>query len=101
MPLEAIWMACGSVHYIVVYSSFISTNCRAGWGGARRARPGCGQPGRAGAKGIPLLPNSSKRAWNFQTPFYRKDSGALRMVYVNFHKHICPRELSGGGGSDQ
>ena len=42
----------------------------------------------------PLLPNSSEMAWNFQMPFYRKESGTLWMVYVNLHKSICPRVFS-------
>ena len=50
--------------------------------------------GRAWPGANPLLPNSSETAWNFQMPFYRKDSGTLRMVYVNFHKPICPRDFS-------
>ena len=33
-------------------------------------------------------------AWNFQMPFYRKESGTLWMVYVNLHKSICPRVFS-------
>ena len=41
-----------------------------------------------------LSPNSSETAWNFQTPFYRIEAGRLRMVYVNFHKPICPRDFS-------
>ena len=41
-----------------------------------------------GGGGNPLSPNSSKTAWNFQTPFYRMEAGSLRMVYVNFHKPI-------------
>ena len=49
---------------------------------------------QAGLGGNPLLPNSSEMPWNFQTPFYRKDSGTLRMVYVNFHKPICIRNFS-------
>ena len=35
----------------------------------------------------------TEMAWNFQTPFYRKDSGILRMVYVNFYKTICPSDF--------
>ena len=31
---------------------------------------------------IPLSPNSSETAWNFETPFYRKEDGSMRMVYV-------------------
>ena len=49
-------------------------------------------PARGGAN--PLLPNSSEMAWNFQMPFYRNDSGTLRVVYVNFHKPICFRDFS-------
>ena len=45
-------------------------------------------------KGDPFLPNSSETAWNFQTPFYRMETGSLRMVYVNFHEPICPRDFS-------
>ena len=41
-----------------------------------------------------LSPNSSETAWNFKTPFYRMEAGRLRMVYVNFHKPICPRDFS-------
>ena len=48
----------------------------------------------AGLGGNPLSPNSSETAWNFQTPFYRMEAGRLRMVYVNFHKPICPRDFS-------
>ena len=44
--------------------------------------------------GNPLSPNSSETAWNFQTPFYRMEAGSLRMVYVYFHKPICPRDFS-------
>ena len=44
--------------------------------------------------GNPLSPNSSETAWNFQMPFYRMEAGSLRMVYVNFHKPICPRDFS-------
>ena len=53
-----------------------------------------GGPGRRGGGGNPLSPNSSETAWNFQTPFYRIEAGRLRMVYVNFHKPICPRDFS-------
>ena len=49
---------------------------------------------RGGGGGNPLSPNSSETAWNFQTPFYRIEAGRLRMVYVNFHKPICPRDFS-------
>ena len=42
----------------------------------------------------PLSPNSSKTAWNIQTPLYRMDTDSLRMVYVNFHKPICHRDFS-------
>ena len=31
-------------------------------------------------------------------PFYRMDTGSLRMVYVIFHKSICHRDFSGRGG---
>ena len=48
--------------------------------------------------GNPLSPNFSKTAWNIQTPFYRMDTDNLRMVYINFHNPICPRDFSGGGG---
>ena len=44
--------------------------------------------------GNPLSPNFSETAWNIQTPFYRMDTDSLRMVYVNFHKPICPRDFS-------
>ena len=47
-----------------------------------------------GGGGNPLSPNSSKTALNFQTPFYMMEAGSLRMVYVNFHKPICPRDFS-------
>ena len=47
-----------------------------------------------GGGGNPLSPNSSETAWNFKTPFYRMEAGRLRMVYVNFHKPICPRDFS-------
>ena len=43
-----------------------------------------------GLGGNPLLPNSSETAWNFETPFYRKEDGSMRMVYVYFHKPIYP-----------
>ena len=43
--------------------------------------------------GNPLSPNSSKTAWNFQTPFYRMDTDSLRMVYVNFHRPISHRDF--------
>ena len=46
--------------------------------------------GRGGAGANPLLPNSSETAKNFETPFYRKEDGSMRMVYVYFHKPICP-----------
>ena len=36
----------------------------------------------------------TETAWNFQTPFYRKDSGILRKVYVNFHNPISPGDFS-------
>ena len=41
-----------------------------------------------------MLPNSFETAWNFETPFYRKEDGSMRMVYVYFHKPICPRDFS-------
>ena len=47
----------------------------------------------AGPRANPLLPNSSEMAWNLETPFYSKDSGILRMGYVNFHKPIWPRDF--------
>ena len=53
-----------------------------------------GGPGRRCGGGNPLSPNSSETAWNFKTPFYRMEADRLRMVYVNFHKPICPRDFS-------
>ena len=50
--------------------------------------PGGG--GGGGGGGNPLSPNSSETAWNFKTPFYRKEDGSMRMVYVYFHKLISP-----------
>ena len=51
--------------------------------------------GRGGSgRRIWLSLNSSETAWNFQTSFYRMEAGSMRMVYVNFHKHICPRDFS-------
>ena len=66
-----------SIVYLVSanFSYFISTT---GW------------PGSGEEEENPLSPNSSETAWNFQTPFYRMEAGSLRMVYVNFHKPICP-----------
>ena len=40
--------------------------------------PLCGPPS------YQLLPNSSETAWNFETPFYRKDLGTSRMVFNYF-----------------
>ena len=45
----------------------------------------------------PLSPNLSEMAWNFLTPFYWIDVYSFRMVYVNFHNPICPRDFSGKG----
>ena len=42
----------------------------------------------------PLLPNSSKTAWNFQTLFYMMDTDSLMMVYVYFQISICHRDIS-------
>ena len=60
--------------------------------------PENGGPGSAAVLGAnPLQPNLSETAWNFQTQFYWIDAYSFRMVYVNFHKHICPRDFSGKG----
>ena len=63
------------------FSYFISTN---GWPG--------------GGGGNSFSPNSSETTWNFQMPFCKMEAGSLRMVYVNFHKPICPRDFSVGRG---
>ena len=57
-------------------------------GGVRQQRICTRPPGQAGPGANPLLPNSSETAWNFETPFYRKEDGSMRMVYVYFHKLI-------------
>ena len=46
--------------------------------GGEEGRRG-GEEGRGGG-GNPLSPNSSETAWNFQTPFYKKEAGSIRMV---------------------
>ena len=61
------------------------------WGGGG----GGGGVGGGGvlAGGYCLLPNSSETTWNFQTPLSWMVGGSMSMVYVNFHKPICPRNF--------
>ena len=40
------------------------------------------------------LPNSSRTAWNFQTPLTWLVVGSIKMVYGNFHRAVSTRDFS-------